>query len=75
MDVGDQGEWLVDRAIYTISSISDDGLYLRLVEIPFEGIFGRPAGFFSHRFRPIVKTDISVFQKMLAPAPRQTVSV
>jgi len=70
VDAGDQVEWLVDRATYTIRSMSNDGQYLRLV-----GIFplGMDLGFFSRRFRPIVKTDISIFTAMLAPSPKKRV--
>ena len=57
---------LTKGAHYRIRFISAD--YVYLVEVP-----GPSMGFFPSRFRPIVKTDISIFTAMLAPSPKQRV--
>ena len=58
--------------VYTIENIyrtPDDTLMLELVEFPspFDGLFY--AGFVAFAFRPLRKTDISIFTKILAPTP------
>ena len=56
--------------IYTIIFISDDGLGVCVAEAePHPDA----KDFFASRFRPIVKTDISIFTAMLAPSPKQRV--
>lgn len=68
------GPWVKRGAVYTIRQILEDGcLYLNEVtRISFHGNPIEPP-IAADRFRPIVKTDISIFTAMLAPSPKQRV--
>jgi hypothetical protein len=71
--VGDL-DGLTKGNIYTIRAISLDPVCvcpaLFLEQIVRSSLFGEPEiGFASRRFRPVVKTDISIFTAMLAPSP------
>lgn len=60
--------------IYTVSGVllsNDDVLVLHLIEIQRDresrAIFGPDVGFGAYRFRPLINTDISMFEAMLNP--------
>lgn len=65
--------------VYTIRDISfgENGTYLRLEEIVnslhyyIEGL--SEARFNAFYFRPVVTTDISIFEAMLVPTPKEKV--
>ena len=62
--------------VYTIANIyraEDDTLMLELAEFPSPAEDGWYAGFVASYFRPLRKTSIEVFTKLLAPAPRELV--
>lgn len=56
--------------VYVIQEIFNGGKSVTLRGMA-ENISGGRAGFYCRRFRPIVKTDISIFQAMLAPIHSQ----
>lgn len=60
---------LVEKgSVYTVEGIKSDCLVLIGVAV------GRPyslRGMFKTRFRPVAKTDISIFTAMLNPAPHR----
>lgn len=65
---------LTIRDILPSSNLSFyDGVILRFEEIhnkPRQFLWGvTEVGFRGEQFRPLVKTDISIFEKMLAPTP------
>jgi len=68
-----QRDWIKKHKVYTISSTyfnEDDTLCVCLCEVPRAIISsGDCSGFRASRFRPGVKTDISIFTAMLNPAP------
>lgn len=68
---------LEQGATYTIRGLylQDDCLCVQLEEIvrDYDLWLDCEVGFSAARFRPIVKTDISIFQAMLAPSPKQRV--
>lgn len=68
--------------VYTISAIhwgnpayDDYGPSIELVELPYLGDEFWEPGFCGCDFRPVRKTDISCFTKLLAPTPRSPVEV
>ena len=71
---------LKEKEIYTIRAIFNDGseqwpggnVYLEEIKRPFED--GMEAPYSIERFRPLVETDISIFEKMLVPTPIDLVS-
>lgn len=73
------GQWGTNptyRSVYTIreTQVGPDGdLYLRFEEIrnPKCPLCGIEPAYWSRRFRPVKTTNIDVFTKMLAPAPRE----
>jgi hypothetical protein len=71
---------LKEKEVYTVSSILIDGhkiwpgVCICLEEIK-RGVWqGMEIPFSSQRFRPIVETDISIFEKMLVPMYNHLVS-
>lgn len=71
---------LTKGRIYTIRGIDPDrsgelGLYLEEVRLPNYPQSGEEISFAFWRFRPVKRTDISIFQQMLAPKPRVTENV
>lgn len=69
---------LEQGAVYTIRELYFQGetLCVRLEEIIREYDFWGDCevGFNAARFRPVVKTDISIFTAMLAPSPKKRVN-
>lgn len=66
------GEWtdsLTNGDIYTISRVTPDDMnmivWLGLIELPPTAT--DRMGWSSSRFRPLIKTDISIFEAMLVP--------
>lgn len=71
---GYMGPVPVEGQVYTIENIyraSDETLMLELVELPSPRDEMWDAGFCASCFRPVRKTSIEVFTKLLAPLPRQ----
>ena len=60
--------------VYIISGINPETGNLLIKGCPYIA-WGVDVGFRRHRFRPIVKTDTSIFTSMLVPAPKQRVEV
>jgi hypothetical protein len=67
------------RGIYTIRDICDRG---GLIGLMFEEIWHKPAwfsvgfvepAFNAKRFRPVKKSNIDIFNKMLEPAPKDLI--
>ena len=56
---------LVKGAVYTVQSVNRHTGGVTLVEVPTSILIGHNLFFRRGRFRPVVKTDISIFTKML----------
>lgn len=60
-----------EGCVYTIDwcGVDEDGNYI-LILVGIKRLwFGRNFGYFATRFRPLIETDISIFQAMLSPTP------
>ncbi len=72
---GDTPKVIVGQ-IYTISAIESNWEDTGFLMLEFEETYdGHPDGawYDADNFRPIVKTDISIFTAMLAPSPKKRV--
>jgi hypothetical protein len=65
-------DYPVKGTVYVVQEIFNGGQSLTLRGME-KNRWGVRAVFFCSRFRPIVKTDISIFTAMLAPAPKKRV--
>lgn len=66
--------WPVLKNVYTISDfrVLDDGLGVRVSELPTPLEDDRVYPWFkAERFRPVAKTDISIFTALLHPTPER----
>jgi hypothetical protein len=76
-DYWDDGNYPALGVVYTIRGIVDQkstGTLLTFVEIRNDHLgYSIEPGFAAMHFRPVKTTDISVFQAMLAPSPKQAV--
>ena len=59
--------------IYIVAGFSPDGDGNLIIKGHPYMTWGYDGGWKRGRFRPIVKTDISIFQAMLAPSPKKRV--
>ncbi len=64
------GEIYTVRDVFIASDTKELGLRLHEIRCGIADT-GVESGFNAVYFRPIVKTDISIFEKMLVPAPKK----